>query len=215
MGKSFNKSSLIVLFYTIFAVSTIITLFIVYKDIDHVLAFQFVVGYAIFLVLSLIYFIIMTVINMRKLKWVHIRNRIYRFMAVFFISVGTTLMYQYFFKAAEIDFYKTFSIAFGVSLGISFFDLAFFRVGDDGHWHLGYYEDNYVIEATGFENATGTWDVFYNELDDEDVVKLFDSKYEIDKDFGVLIFKAKDYEEAEDKFHDWVETVLLPFLNKK
>jgi hypothetical protein len=80
-----------------------------------------------------------------------------------------------------------------------------------GHWHIGYYEGDYCIEAIGFENEEGTWDVYFNELDDEDVRKLFGSGYEIDKVFGVLIFKAQDYDNAQDKFVNWVKTVLLPF----
>jgi hypothetical protein len=43
-----------------------------------------------------------------------------------------------------------------------------------GHWHVGYYEGDYCIEAVGFENEEGTWTVFFNELDDEDIPKLFD-----------------------------------------
>lgn len=92
--------------------------------------------------------------------------------------------------------------------------VGFLHVGE-GHWHIGYYEGKYSIEAIGFENVEGTWDVFFNELDYEDLQKLFGSEYEIDKEFCVLIFKAKDYEEAQSKFSKWVETVLLPFLNNK
>lgn len=86
---------------------------------------------------------------------------------------------------------------------------------EEGHWHLGYYEGKYCIEAIGFRNEEGTWDVFFNHLDDEDVQKLFGSAYELDNDFGVLIFKTKDYEEAQIKFSIWVETILVPFLNNK
>ena len=116
-----------ILFYTIFVVSTIITLFIVYKDIDNLFSFKFVIGYVIFLVLYLIYLIIATVINMRKLKWFDIRKRMYGFIASFVFLSGTSVIYYYFFKPAEIDYYRIFSIALGISLGVSFFDLSFFR----------------------------------------------------------------------------------------
>ncbi|MFC5649957.1 DUF3986 family protein [Paenibacillus solisilvae] len=81
-----------------------------------------------------------------------------------------------------------------------------------GHFHIGYYEDNYCIEATGFQNEDGGWDVFFNDLDEEDIRLLFDSSCEINNEFGVLLFKAADYEDAENKFVNWVKSVLLPFL---
>lgn len=36
----------------------------------------------------------------------------------------------------------------------------------EGHWHVVYYEGNYSIEAIGFENEEGTWDVFFNDIND-------------------------------------------------
>jgi hypothetical protein len=115
------------MFHTIFVVSTLITLFIVYKDIDNSFSFIFLICYVIFLFLFLIYFIIATVINMRKLKWFDIRKRMYRFITSFVFLSGTSIIYNYFFKPAEIDYYRIFSIALGLSLGIAFFDLAFSR----------------------------------------------------------------------------------------
>jgi hypothetical protein len=84
-----------------------------------------------------------------------------------------------------------------------------------GHWHVGFYEGNYCIEAIGFEHEEGTWDVFFDELNDHDVEKLFGSNCVIDKDYGVLIFTAEDYDDAQNKFVNWVKNVLLSFLEKK
>lgn len=84
-----------------------------------------------------------------------------------------------------------------------------------GHWHLDYYceETDFYTMATGFWNDEGNWDVFFN---DDEIDKLFDSlDSEIDKDIGVLLFKAKDFDDAHNKFIKWVEDVLLPFLNKE
>jgi hypothetical protein len=87
-----------------------------------------------------------------------------------------------------------------------------------GHWHLDYYceDTEFYTTATGFWNEVGSWDIFFNELSDNELYKLFGSlDYEIDKDFGVLLFKAKDFDDGHDKFGRWVEDVLLPFLEKK
>ena len=123
--KKFPSKLISIMLYTIFVVSTIITLFIVYKDIDNLFSYKFLIGYVIFLVLYLIYFIIATVINMRKLKWFDIRKRMYRFITSFVFLSGTSIIYYYFFKPAEIDYYRIFSIALGLSIGVAFFDLSF------------------------------------------------------------------------------------------
>jgi L-asparagine transporter-like permease len=125
--KKFPSNLISIMFYTIFVVSTIISLFIVYKDIDNSFAFKFVIGYVVFLMLFLFYFIVATVINMRKLKWFDIRKKMYRFISSFVLLSGTSIIYYYFFRPAEIDYYRIFSIALGLSLGIAFLNLAFSR----------------------------------------------------------------------------------------
>ena len=61
---------------------------------------------------------------MRKLRWVDLRKRIYRFIISFVLLSGTSIIFYCFFKSAEIDFYRIFSNALGLSFGIAFFDLA-------------------------------------------------------------------------------------------
>lgn len=65
-------------------------------------------------------------------------------------------------------------------------------------------------------NDEGSWDVFFNELEDDEMYKLFGNMdSEIDKDWGVLLFKANNFDDAHEKFNRWVEDVLVPFLEKK
>ncbi len=125
MRKFQSNFIFIISYYTFFVVSTIITLFIVYRDIENTYSFIFVIGYAIFLVLSLFYFIIATIINMKKIKWIDLRKRMFRFITSFVLLSGTSIIIYTLFKPAEIDYYRTFSIALGLSLGMNFFDLAF------------------------------------------------------------------------------------------
>ncbi|WP_302104693.1 DUF3986 family protein [Polycladomyces zharkentensis] len=80
--------------------------------------------------------------------------------------------------------------------------------GDMGHGHVGFYEDGYDIEAIGFENEEETWDVYFNDFMYEG---LFGLSHPRDKTLGVLIFKAKSYDDAWEKFHEWVKNVWLPF----
>ena len=122
--KKFPLNLISIMFYAFFVVSTIITLLIVYKDIDNAFSFNFLMGYIIFLILFLFYFIITIAVNMRKLRWVDLRKRIYKFIISFVLLSGTSIIFYYFFKSAEIDFYRIFSNTLGLSLGIAFFDLA-------------------------------------------------------------------------------------------
>ena len=122
--KKFLSNLISIMFYTFFVVSTIITLLIVYKDVDNAFSFNFLIGYVIFLILFLLYFIITIAVNMRKLRWVDLRKRIYKFIISFVLLSGTSIIFYYFFKSAEIDFYRIFSNTLGLSLGIAFFDLA-------------------------------------------------------------------------------------------
>lgn len=125
--KKIPSNLISIMFHIIFIVSTIITLFIVYKDIDNSFSFKFLIGYGIFLILFLIYFMIATLINLGKLKWLDIKKRMYRFLTSIVFLSGMSIIFSCFFKPAEIDYYKDFSIALGLSLGIAFFDLSFSR----------------------------------------------------------------------------------------
>ena len=83
VGFLMKKNLFTILMYTIGIVGLIITLFIVTKNIDNSFATTFVLGYLIFLVLFVFYFVIGTILNLRKIEWVDIRKRLYKFMISF------------------------------------------------------------------------------------------------------------------------------------
>jgi len=74
VGFLMKKNLFTILMYTIGIVGLIITLFIVTKNIDNSFATTFVLGYLIFLVLFVFYFVIGTILNLRKIEWVDIRK---------------------------------------------------------------------------------------------------------------------------------------------
>jgi hypothetical protein len=78
------------------------------------------------------------------------------------------------------------------------------------HWHLGYYKDGNDIEAVGFFED-GKWVVYYDDSHDTGLFVKNQPRHEL---FGVVILKVHDYEEAEKKFNEWVESILLPFRKK-
>ena len=68
------------------------------------------------------------------------------------------------------------------------------------HWHIGYYKRGHIIEAIGFKNDEGLWDIFYD--------KYLAKRLSEDDQFKP-IFTVKTYSEAEEKFEQYVENVLL------
>ncbi|WP_261129772.1 hypothetical protein [Bacillus sp. Marseille-Q3570] len=119
-----------ILFYSVFILSTIVTTVIVYKDFGHPLTVKFIVGYVIFLLVSLFYFTIAATSKIRKLKWIQIRTRVYTFIISCTLLSSSSIVLNYFLNPGVMDYYKIFSIALGISLGIAFFDLYFRRESD-------------------------------------------------------------------------------------
>lgn len=97
-------------------VGTIITLFIVYRDIDGSLSYTFITGYIFFIFFALFYFIIVILLNIRKLKWFKIRKRLTKFIVYFAVLGAAAYMADYFFPSLAFDsstiFFNSLSLAF-------------------------------------------------------------------------------------------------------
>jgi hypothetical protein len=113
--------------YVLFIIGTIITLFIVYKDINSSIAFKFVTGYVLLTVFMLIYIPFITILNSRKLKWVEIRKKLFKFIAVFIIFGALNYGFDYIFRPSKIDLLREFSIALSLAFGVSFIDVTFLK----------------------------------------------------------------------------------------
>lgn len=68
------------------------------------------------------------------------------------------------------------------------------------HWHIGYYslEKEEYFEAIGFKNDEGKWDIFYEDYSDGQV-----------HPDETLLFTVKKHSEAEEKFKQYIENVIL------
>ena len=122
-----KKNLLAILMYTLGIVGFIITLFIIYKDINNSFATKFIFGYLIYLVLFVFYFVIGTIMNLRKIEWVDIRKRLYKFIVNFVFLSCLGLIYCYLKKSSEIDFDKVLFLPLAISLASAFSDLPFIR----------------------------------------------------------------------------------------
>ncbi|MGD7052895.1 hypothetical protein [Sutcliffiella horikoshii] len=102
-----------------FTISTTLTLFLVYKDINNPLATGTVIGYALFLIASLLSFLLVILWKARRLPRQELQREARRFVLYFLIFFGLSFLINF----SEPNLYKSISIALGMSLGLSFFDL--------------------------------------------------------------------------------------------
>lgn len=117
--------------YVVFAMGTISSLFIVYKDIDSNFAFMFLIGYLFFTVFLLIYIPFITFLNSRKLKWIEMRKRLFRFV-IFFISFSAlNYILDYIFRPDNISLFREILIAFAIAFGVAFADVTLLKKDQD------------------------------------------------------------------------------------
>jgi hypothetical protein len=109
--------------FVLFLITTIISLFIAYQDINSIFAYRFVIGYLCFTVFLIVYIFINTFLQLRKLKRNVIRKRLLKFIILFVIIFGSLICFDFIFRPSQIDIYKGLFIALGSSFSISFLDI--------------------------------------------------------------------------------------------
>jgi glucan phosphoethanolaminetransferase (alkaline phosphatase superfamily) len=128
-----NKTTLVnfsKVIFSLFIISTIAMLFIVYKNINHPLAKNFGIYYLYLTFFIVIFTPIIVIIKIRKLKWIEIKNRLIKFIALFILLGSLNFILDYFFKPGDIDLVKNLTLSFGFSFGISFLDVLFLSKKD-------------------------------------------------------------------------------------
>ncbi|AMM94701.1 hypothetical protein UP17_21345 [Peribacillus simplex] len=108
---------------------TILTIFILYKDIDTSFSFKFIIGYLIYLLLYGVFSIFLVIANTRKLNWIQIRKRLFTFITWFISLSALNYLLSYFFKRSEMEVWDL-GIPLGVSFGLAFFDLMSWKKKD-------------------------------------------------------------------------------------
>ena len=110
---------------SIFSVWTIIIAITVYKDLDYPYVFQVVIGYVIFLLLFALYYIILFVRKVVKLKSLNKRKRFGTFSKCFFVISLMYIIQQYFFTRSGIDWAEVIFKSTVISLLSTFIDVFF------------------------------------------------------------------------------------------
>ncbi len=114
--------SLNLILFIVLLAGTILTIFIIYMDIDTSLSHKFIIGYVIYLLIYGLFSIFLVITNTRKLNWIQIRKRFFTFI-IWFIFLSTLhYLLSYFFIRSEMNVWDL-GIPLGVSFGLAFSDL--------------------------------------------------------------------------------------------
>lgn len=118
-----KRNSLNLIIFGLLIVGGIVTFFIVYKDIDHSFSSKFVVGYIFFMFLYVLYFTILVIFNISKLKWVDLRKRLIKFVAYFVLLFGVSYLVGLIYKPIELN--RMIAMSLQLSFIFVFIDLLF------------------------------------------------------------------------------------------
>lgn len=79
------------------------------------------------LFISVLYMVVISLLQLRKLKCIDVRKRLIRFIVIGIVFSVLNNGINYIFMPERVDIIRSISIAFGSAFGISFWDLIFFR----------------------------------------------------------------------------------------
>lgn len=126
MQKTRNKKLFLTkILYGLFLLSTLVIIFIVYKDVGNDISFNFLLGYLFFTFFMLIYIPVVTIMNARSFKWTKIKISLVKFISILFLLTAITYSFDYLVRPTQIDFSRNFSTSLGLSFSIAFFDIIF------------------------------------------------------------------------------------------
>ena len=81
------------------------------------------------------------------------------------------------------------------------------------HWHIHYYAEEYEeeIEAIGYKNDQGKWDIQFGDYSEEEEILFFDSSHRRNPEwpFNIILFSVHTRSEAQEKFNQFVEKVVI------
>lgn len=113
--------------YSLFLLATIVTFFIIYKNIDNAISFKILIGYLFLTFFMLVYVPFIALVNTRNFKWVYIRKRIVKFITIFILLSTLNYFFDTIMRPSKIDLFSIFSTTLGLSFGIAFSEFIFFK----------------------------------------------------------------------------------------
>ncbi len=128
MQKTRNKKLLLTkILYGLFLLSTLVIIFIVYKDIGNDISFNFLLGYIFFTFFMLIYIPGVTIMNTRSFKWTKIKVSLVKFISILLFLTAINYGFDYLVRPTEINLIRNFSTSLGLSFSLAFFDIIFLK----------------------------------------------------------------------------------------
>ena len=112
-------------FFTLFALSTLLTLIILYLDINNQASYLFILTYALFLIVFLFYALFRLIYQLIKLDRTQLQVRLQTFSIYFLLFILINSVLGLFISSANNGFLNSLIISFGLAAGITFFDLIF------------------------------------------------------------------------------------------
>ncbi|AOR25121.1 hypothetical protein [Clostridium taeniosporum] len=113
--------------YSICIIWTIISFIIIYSNINNNISSKLVIGYGLFIFFMLLYIPIITLFNARKLKWNSLKRILKKFISLFITFFIVNCAFDYIFRSYNIDVFNSFYHALGLSFGLAFMDVIFFK----------------------------------------------------------------------------------------
>lgn len=113
--------------YVAIIIGTIVSLIIVYGNIETDIAVNFVKIYAILALFMLIYIPIIVLINIKKLDKEDIKKRTLKFIKLFFALIFINYIVDYIKRPMEAKMFSNWTQSLGLSFGIYFLDVMFLK----------------------------------------------------------------------------------------
>lgn len=120
-----NKEKWInIILFSLFIVGLLITMYIIFIDLNTPYAFRFVVGFVIFMMLYALFQVLLIIMNMRKMKSGTFRKRILKFIGAFAFLMALSWVLNYFFWPEDLGNWD-FGVPLGLATAFAFYDLMF------------------------------------------------------------------------------------------
>jgi hypothetical protein len=94
-------------------------------NFNEIISVITVVGYVIFLLLSVLYGLLRLILNLRKAAWSQIKKALFQFVKLFFFNSSLLIGLDYLFRPSHVSLWGPLPISFGLSFAIAFYDLTF------------------------------------------------------------------------------------------
>lgn len=107
--------------YIILILGMITTFIIVFNHVENPYAIKFVIIYVILLSLFFLYFIVITIFNMRRLKWTDIQKRLFKFLCIFGTTWLVCIIFTYLMKG-QVNILDKLFVPLGAAFGATFSD---------------------------------------------------------------------------------------------